>query len=178
MKPFPAFGLVILALSMSIPVPGICGGEATAAEAVFSNPESLARGLYAAVTIEPGKPPDWDYVRKFFLPEAVIGVRKTRTAMEVMDVEAFIKWFEDDVKRLKMDERGFEESVQKLNLTVFGDIAQCFVVYKARLKTPADSPGQIGLDSFALMKKEDRWWIVSIVNDVVTPARPLPEDLR
>jgi hypothetical protein len=148
MKPFPAFGFVILALSMSILVPRISGGEVTTAEEVFSDPESLARGLYAAVTFDPGHTPDWGYVRKFFLPEAVIGVRKTRTAMEVMNVDAFIEWFEDDVKKFKMEERGFEESVQKLKLTVFGDIAQCFVVYKARLKTPADAPGQLGLDGF------------------------------
>jgi Putative lumazine-binding len=178
MKHFPAFGFVILALSMSIPVSGMCGREVTAAEEVFSNPESLARSLYAAVTFDPGTSPDWSYVRKFFLPEAVIGVRKTRTTMEVMDVEAFVKWFEDDIKRLKMEEKGFEESVQTLKLTVFGDIAQCFVVYKARLKTPADSPGQLGLDSFALMKKDGRWWVVSIVNDIVTPERPLPEELK
>lgn len=178
MKPFPAFGSFILALSMSIPVPGICGGKVTAAEEVFSSPESLARGLYAAVTFDPGEPPDWSYVRSFFLPEAVIGVRKTRTTMEVMNVDAFVKWFEDDVKKFKMEERGFEETVEKLKLTVFGDIAQCFVVYKARLKTPADSPGQIGLDCFALMKKDERWWVVSIINDIVTPDRPLPEDLR
>jgi len=178
MKTVHAFCLVILALSMSIPVPGICGGEVTTTEEVFSNPESLARGLYAAVTFDSGASPDWSYVRKFFLPEAVIGVRKTRTTMEVMNVDAFIKWFDDDVKKFKMEEKGFEESVQKLKLFVFGDIAQCFVVYKARLKTPADSPGQIGLDSFALMKKDERWWVVSIVNDIVTPERPLPEDLR
>jgi hypothetical protein len=57
-------------------------------------------------------------------------------------------------------------------------MAHCFVVYKARLKTPEDSPGQLGLDSWGLMKKDGRWWIVSVSNDVVTPQRPLPEELR
>lgn len=178
MKSGHAFCLVFFALSILFSAPGFSGEKAASGEEVFSSPESLARGLYAAVTFDPGKPPDWGYVRRFFLPEAVIGVRKTRTTMEVMNVDAFVNWFEDDVKKFKMDERGFEESVQKLKLTVFGDIAQCFVVYKARFKTPADSPGQVGLDSFALMKKDERWWIVSIINDIVTPERPLPEDLR
>jgi hypothetical protein len=178
MKPFPAFGFVILVLSMSIPAPGISGGEAASAEEVFSNPESLARGLYAAVTFDPGNSPDWDFVRRFFLPESVIGVRKTRTTMEVLDVDAFVQWFEEDLKKFKMVEKGFEETVEKLKLTVFGDIAQCFVVYRARLKTPAEAPGQLGLDSFALIKKDGRWWVVSITNDIVTPDRALPEDLR
>ena len=178
MKPGRTFCFVILVLSIPFSAPGSSGEKAASGEQVFSSPESLARGLYAAVTIDPGKPADWSYVRKFFLPEAVIGVRKTRTTMEVMNVDAFIKWFEDDVKKFKMEERGFEETVEKLKMTVFGDIAQCFVVYKARLKTPADSPGQIGLDSFALIKKDERWWVVSIINDVVTPDRPLPEELK
>lgn len=178
MKFIRAFGLFILALMIPFSAPGFSGETAASGEEAFSSPEGLARGLYAAVTFDPGNIPDWDYVRKFFLPEAVIGVRKTRTTMEVLDVEAFVKWFEEDVELHKMEERGFEETVEKLKMTVFGDIAQCFVVYKARLKTPADSPGQIGLDSFALIKKGGRWWIVSIINDFVTPERPLPEDLR
>jgi hypothetical protein len=163
---------------MSIPVSGISGGEATTAEEVFSNPESLVRGLYAAVSMEPGKPANWNYVRKFFLPEAVFGVRKTRISMEVLNLDGFIQWFEDDVKKFKMDEKGFEEIVEKLRMTVFGDTAQCFVVYRARLKSPPGAQGQIGLDSWALMKKDERWWVVSVTNDIVTPQRPLPRGVE
>lgn len=152
--------------------------QATSGQEVFSSPESLIRGLYAAVSFGPGKPADWGYVRKFFLPEAVIAVRKTRTTMEVQNVDMFIKWFEDDSLKFKMDEKGFEEIIEKLKLVVFGDTAQCFVVYRARLKTPPDLPGQIGVDSWALMKKDERWWVVSVTNDVVTPQRPLPEELK
>lgn len=147
-------------------------------EDVFADPESLVRGLYAAVTFDAGSVPDWDYVRKFFTPEAVIAVRMTRTSMAILNVEEFVKWFDDDVKKYKMNERGFEESIEKLKLTVFGDMAHCFVVYKARFKTPENLPGQLGLDSWSLMKKDGRWWIVSVTNDVVTPQRPLPEELR
>jgi hypothetical protein len=144
----------------------------------FLAPETLVRGLYASVTFEPGTVPDWDFVRTFFLPEAVIAARQTRTSMGVLDVDAFIGWFKADVEKHKMKERGFEESVEKLKLTVFGDMAHCFVVYKARFKTPENQPGQLGLDSFGLVKKDGRWWIASITNDVVTPDRPLPEELR
>jgi hypothetical protein len=153
-------------------------GQNAAAEEVFAGPESLVRGIYAAVTFGPGSTPDWDYVRSFFIPEAVFGVRKTRTSMDVLTVDGFVDWFISDIKKFKMDELGFEETVQKLKLTVFGNIAQCFVVYRARLKTPADLPGQLGLDSFSLMKKDGRWWIVSIANDIVSPQNPLPEELR
>jgi len=165
------FVLVLLTLSFT-------EGKSTVEEDVFMDPESLVRGLYAAVTFDPGNVPDWDYVRKFFTPEAVITVRMTRTSMAVLNVDEFLKWFDDDVKKYKMNERGFEESIEKMKLTVFGDMAHCFVVYKARFKTPKNSPGQLGLDSWGLMKKDGRWWIVSVTNDVVTSQRPLPEDLR
>ncbi len=144
----------------------------------FANPESLVRGLYDAVSFEPNTTPDWNYVRKFFIPEAVFAMRRTPTSMAVINVEDFIKWFESDIERFKMKERGFQETIQKMKITVFGDMAHCFVVYKAQFKTPANSPGQLGLDSFSLMKKEGRWWIVSVTNDIVTPQRQLPEELR
>jgi len=166
-----AFLLATLSLSA---VTGVTAIE----EDVFADPESLVRGLYTAVTFDPGNVPDWDYVRKFFIPQATIAARKTRTSMAILNVEEFVKWFDDDVKKYKMEERGFEETIEKIKLTVFGDMAHCFVVYKARFKTPADSPGQLGLDSWGLMKKDGRWWIVSVSNDVATPQRPLPEELR
>jgi hypothetical protein len=169
----------ICAIGLFLPILLAAGGQTkTDSPAVFADPERLVRGLYAAVTFDPGPGPDWEYVRSFFLPQAVIAVRKTRTSMAVMNVQEFIDWFIADVEKFKMKERGFTESVEKLKLTALGDIAQAFVVYKARFKTPADAPGQIGLDSWTLMKKDGRWWIVSCANDIPTPDRPLPEDLR
>jgi hypothetical protein len=147
-------------------------------EEVFLDPESLVRGLYTSVTFEPGTLPDWNYVRNFFIPEAVFGVRKSRTLMDVLDLEGFVDWWLEDIEKHKLKERGLEESVEKMRITVYGNIAHCFVVYKVRLLTPADAPGQLGLDSFNLMKKDDRWWIVSITNDIITSQKPLPEDLR
>jgi hypothetical protein len=147
-------------------------------ESVYKDPESLVRGLYASVTFEPGTLPEWDYVRSFFIPEAVFGVRKSRTTMDVLDLDGFVGWWLEDIEKHKLEERGLEESVDKLKMIAYGNIAQCFVVYKVRLLTPPDAPGQLGLDCFGLMKKDRRWWIVSITNDVITPQNPLPDFLR
>ncbi len=145
---------------------------------IFSDPEALVRGLYASVSFEAGTTPDWDYVRSFFIAEAVFGVRKSRTSMDVLDLDGFVTWWLEDIEKHKMKEKGFEESVERMKMTQYRNIAQCFVVYKARFKTPSDSPGQLGLDSFALMKRDGRWWIVSITNDVIVPQNALPEELR
>lgn len=171
---FSIAGVVFLSMIYSTNLS--CQESITHAD-VFMEPERLVRGLYAAVTFEPGTTPDWDYVRKFFIPEAVFAVRMTPTSMEVIDLEDFVEWFISDIEEHKMKERGFEENIQKMKMTEFGDMAHCFVVYQARFKTPAESPGQLGLDSFGLMKKDGRWWIVSITNDIVSPGNPLPEEL-
>jgi hypothetical protein len=169
---------VWVALLLLAPTLCMAQEERAANEEIFLNPESLVRGLYAAVSIDPGNTHDWDYVRKFFIPEVVFAVRMTRTSMAVLNLDEFVEWFKGDVKKYKMLERGFEEIVQKMKMTVFGDMAQCFVVYKARLKTQTDAPGTLGLDSFGLMKKDGRWWVVSITNDIVTSQNLLPEELR
>jgi hypothetical protein len=146
---------------------GFSGGANPAPEDIFQNPESLVRGLYAAVSFDPGPGPNWEYVKTFFLPQAVIAVRKTPTSMAVMNVQEFVDWFAAD-----------EETNHKLKLTTLRNMAQVFVVYKARMRTPATSPGQIGLDSWELQNKDGRWWVVAANNDVPTPQAPLPEDLR
>ena len=34
------------------------------------------------------------------------------------------------------------------------------------------------VDSFQLVKKDGRWWIVSVVNDLPSPEYPVPAALR
>ncbi len=177
MKLWKIFFLATMMLLLVLTV-GMADNNVNNDEGVFLDPESLVRGLYASVTFEPGTLPDWDYVRSFFVPEAVFGVRKSRTLMGVLDLDGFVNWWLEDIEKHKMKERGFKESIEKMKMTIYGNIAHCFIVYKARFMTPADAPGQLGLDSVGLMKKDGRWWIISITNDVITPQNPLPEDLR
>jgi hypothetical protein len=157
MKPWKIFILSAM-MFLLVSTVGMADINVSAVEDVYMNPENL--------------------VRSFFVPEAVFGVRKSRTLMEVLDLDGFVDWWLEDIEKHSLKERGLKESVEKMKMTVYGNIAHCFVVYKVRLLTPADAPGQLGLDNFGLMKKEDRWWIVSITNDIITPQNPLPEDLR
>jgi hypothetical protein len=166
------YAMVLIALAF-----GAGTGRGYVQLPAFDDPEQMVRALYAAVSFEPGAGADWDHVRAFFLPEAVFAVRRTATSMDVMNVDEFIAWFVADVERLHMVERGFEETVLKVQTTIFGDMGHAFVVYRARLKTPPDQRGQYGLDSFGLVHLDGRWWIASLTNDVVTQNRSLPEAL-
>jgi hypothetical protein len=169
--------LVWIALFMASSAISIAD-EKSENDEIFQGPESLIRGLYAAVTFQPGTLPDWEYVRSFFIREAVFGVRKTPTNMEVLDMDGFVGWWLEDVEKHDLEKRGLEETIEKMKLIEYRNIAHCFVVYKVRILTPADSPGQLGLDCYSLMKKEGRWWIISVANDVITPQNPLPDFLR
>jgi hypothetical protein len=171
------FCLVLIALFIACSSISLADEKGENGE-IFQGPESLIRGLYTAVTFQPGTLPDWEYVRSFFIPEAVFGVRKTRTNMEVLDLDGFVGWWLEDVEKHDLEKRGLEETIEKMKLIEYRNIAHCFVVYKVRILTPADSPGQLGLDSYSLMKKEGRWWIISVANDVITPQNPLPDFIR
>jgi len=60
---------------------------------------------------------------------------------------------------------------------VFGDIATVLVLYEASIPG-RNSPPQQGVDSFSLIKKDGGWRIVSIINEIPTPNRPIPEELQ
>ncbi len=60
---------------------------------------------------------------------------------------------------------------------VFGDMANVLVLYEAHI-TGSSRPPQQGVDNFSLIKKDGRWWIVSVTNEIPTPDRPIPEVLR
>ena len=62
-------------------------------------------------------------------------------------------------------------------MTVIGDVVHCFVLYGA--STPNNpNPPQRGVDSFQLMKRNGRWWIVSVINEIPRPGVPIPEELQ
>lgn len=58
----------------------------------------------------------------------------------------------------------------------YGDMAHVLVLYEAQI-TGFDRPSQ-GVDSWLLVRKEGRWLIAGVTNEVVTAALPVPPELR
>jgi len=151
----------------------------------WTSAEGLAREVYSAVSATGGQTPDWNRVRSFFLPEAVVVLRTSRTAMSVFSLDGFVKDFVDFYERpMKIGDKavtpkvdGFTERVVQLKSWVFGDIAHVLVLYEAHI--PGSSrPPQQGVDSWELVRREGRWWIAAVTNEIVTPDRPVPPELR
>jgi hypothetical protein len=112
-----------------------------------------------------------------FHPDAVIVLRATRDSMAIMSVDGFVKDFVDFIDRAHADSSGFGEKVLRMKPMVFGDIATVLVLYEAHIPG-SPRPPQQGVDSFHCVKKNGRWWIVSVVNEISTRTRAIPAELQ
>ena len=137
----------------------------------------MVRTLYGLVTFEPGTIPDWDEVRSLFLDEAVVVLRTSRTESTVFSLDGFVNDFVTFIERANAVETGFEERIIRLVPTEFHDIAHVWVLYEARVPGSARPPQQ-GVDSFSLMRRNGRWLVVSVTNDIPGVDHPIPEVLR
>jgi hypothetical protein len=139
--------------------------------------EEAVRSLYQRVSFEAGKDVDWEQVKSLFIPEAVIVLRTSRTAMSVFDRDGFVRDFVKFIADAKLADRAFEEKVLAVNAVETGDVARVTVHDSARI--PSDGrPAQEGIDLFQLMRKDGAWKIVSIVNEIVRPGVTVPVELR
>jgi len=139
--------------------------------------ETVVRSLYPMVSFAANTEPDWDRVRGLFIKQAVVTLRTSRTTTSVFDVEGFINDFVKFAARPAVRAAGFRERVVRLKATEYGAIAHVLVLYEAEV-LGVTKPAQRGVDSFHLLRRNGEWKIVSIINEVVTPARPLPPELR
>jgi len=139
--------------------------------------EGLVAELYKRVSYEANETTDWDKVRGLFVPEAVIVLRTSREKMSIFSVDGFIDDFVKFNERSGANRKGFTEKVVRMKPMVFGDIAHVLVLYEAHI-TGSEKPPQRGVDSFELVRKDERWWIVAINNDICTPQRPAPRELQ
>jgi|GEM_PF-569716 len=151
--------------------------QSPVADSSFLTAEGLVNGLYKAVTFKAGNMPDWNRVKSMFLNEAVIVLRSSRDSTTVFDVNGFVKDFVDFTQKYHVDKTGFMEKVIRMKPMVFGEMAHVLVLYEASVPGTR-MPPQGGVDSFSLIRKNSRWWIASITNEIPTKERPLPPELR
>ena len=167
-------------LAAAVLVPAV----ARAADEPAAGAEAAARAIYDAVSAPAGSVPDWAQVRALFVPEAVVVLRTSRTATGVFTLDGFVKEFVDFYEKpRKVGERmaaprelGFTERVIEARAREFGDIAEVAVLYEARI-VGLDRPPTRGVDLWLLARRDGRWLVAAVVNEVVTADRPLPPDL-
>ncbi len=164
-----------LALSMVLGVAS--GAHSLQAQSPNDTADGVVAELYDIVTFDAGTTPDWDRARALFVDEAVVVLRTSREGSTTFSVEGWIADFVSFIENRNVVETGFIEKVVRTHSVVFGDIANIWVLYQPELPG-SDRPAMQGVDNFSLVKKDGRWLIASITNEVVTPDRPVPEVLR
>jgi hypothetical protein len=134
--------------------------------------------LYRLVCVPVGGDTDWEQVCRLFLPEAVIVLRESKDSLSTFTLQGWIDDFIAYNKKARSSERGFEERIVRTSPMVFRDIAHVLVLYEARLLDWKDRAPQPGVDSIELVRKDGRWWIAAITNDIPNTANPVPAPLR
>jgi hypothetical protein len=152
-------------------------GAVASDESAFETPEGLVNALYDAVTFEAGHTPDWDWVKSMFIDEGIVVLRTSREETSIFTVEGFVEDFTRFIEGSGVEQTGFVEKILRTKSMVLGDIAHVLVLYEAWIPG-GERPPQQGVDSFQLIRKEDRWWIVSITNEIPTPEHPVPAELQ
>lgn len=170
-------GIVAAALLMITIGAGSVLAQDTRQDSHLKDPESLVRHLYDQVTFPAGETPDWDHVRTLFIKESTVVMRAGRDRTNVLSLDGWVLDFVNFINDAEIKKTGFEEKIVKMDSMVFGDIAHVLVLYTSFIPGVSKAPRE-GVDSFHLIRKEGRWWIVSILNEIPTAERQKPEVLK
>lgn len=142
-----------------------------------ATPEAVVRALYDRVTWTPPAQPDWAKVREIFRPEAVFALRLGPGELKMLDLDGFIREWVEYAYIEPVVKNGFQEKIVRLKATEYGGIANVYVLYEALIPGYMKAPEQ-GVDICHLVKRDGKWQIVSIVNELVSKDKPLPPDLQ
>jgi hypothetical protein len=118
---------------------------------------------------------DWQSFRESFWPGATIATRWTppgRSTPELyhQSVEQFVREAPSGPGRLAV----FSEAPVHSHVRSYGDLAQAWVVYRARFGATADSVRvHHGVDAFSLLRHGGQWRIVSLAFTQELPGRAL-----
>ncbi len=148
-------------------------------------PGEVIAELYGLVSAEPGRTPDWDKVRAFFAKEAVVVIRQSPTETDLFSLDGFIQDFVDFYKKpfkrgevtIYPNKAGFTEKIIRMKTFEFWDMAHVLVLYEASITGDSRRP-QRGIDSWLLSRRDGRWVILAITNDLITKDHPVPPELQ
>ena len=125
---------------------------------------------YDLISFRPGSEPAWDRFRALFLPQAVLALRvlPEDDAITVMDLDHYV------VKQMRdaMKEEGYSETILKRSEIVYRDVAEVRALFAMKF---GDAAPHTTMDIIQLVRRGGRWWIASMVSDILRPGEPAPE---
>ena len=143
----------------------------------YTTVEGIMTELYASVTRQKGEPFPWERLRAIVLPETIMmpQPRQTGGKSTLMDVDSFVTWIDTGWKPIIGTDRdnGFFEKQINLVVDQYGDVAHAFSTYEKGPYEPRRIMGR-GINAVQLVRREGRWYILSITWDEENTAGALP----
>lgn len=168
----------IAILLAAVFAPAVVHAQTAARADDVASPEAIVDAAYEAIGRRPGEHIDWTRFRSLFLPEArlIPNLEQTGGEFRVLSPEDFIAWIDGFNANIvgTPNDRGFYEEGVHAHVERYGDIAHVMSTYVKHFHGDDTVLGR-GINSFQLVHKDDRWWIVGIVWDEESGAGPIPE---
>ena len=135
-----------------------------------ASPTVIVDACYDLISFEAGSGPQWERFRSLFLPEAVLTLRVFPGDAEVtvMDLDAYM----EKQMREGMKEEGYSETVLQRTEMIYRDIAESRVLFHMQF---GDAAPFTAIDVFQLVRRGGRWWVASIISDILEPGEPIPQ---
>lgn len=137
------------------------------------SPDAIIKAMYETISGPAGKK-NWYRLRSLYLDGArliPIGKRLHKDAdFCIMSIE---EWIEDAAGYLAQTD--FYETEIMCHMDRFGDIVQAFSTYEAR-ESDDGAPIGRGINSIQLLRRDGRWWIVTVMWDNESKDNRIPEE--
>ena len=166
----------IAILAMLVVTPPAHGQTADPAD--VASPEAVIRAAYESLTRAPGEDYDWDRLRSLHLPEARLAPNPEQTGGEarVLSIEEFIDWIDGSVTIGGPEDEGFVEEGIHTETREYGDVAQLISTYVSRTHA-GDREIARGVNFLTLVRRDGRWWVLSVAWDEENAAGRIPAEL-
>lgn len=130
--------------------------------------EGVVRSIYQKIGVEPGRIHTIEELQTLWHENATLAFPNPDGSLRIQKVDEFITGLRNAVEEGPLGELGFREEVGRIEVAVYGNIAQAKVHY--RLFAPADAPefAREGIDMIQLVKVNGGWLVFSLVNQVTT----------
>jgi hypothetical protein len=131
------------------------------------SPEALVDAAYELISFGPGGDPSWKAFRRLFADPCVLALRifPDDPSISVLSLDDYTR----KQVREGMREEGYIERPLQRDFSMTGDIAAATVRFEMVFGPDRKF---LGVDQFQMVKRQGRWWIVSISGEILRPGGP------
>jgi hypothetical protein len=128
----------------------------------FATPQSVVEDAYRYISFAPGEEPRWGDFKRLFDTRSVLALRlfPKDKQVTVMSLDEYVQMQVTE----GMKAEGYEEKILSTNYKMTGDIAEAHVHFQMVF---AGDRIHDAIDIFQLVRREGRWWIVSIISEII-----------